>query len=279
MMQRMQTRPILYLATPVLLALFGFVAACGDDGEGSGGGSTEATNGTGQTGGTTSASTGGSTDACGPEPTVLLSGTFTSFIAEGVPVIDAVVTSDSCPGQEYITDENGFVSARVARDIPFYPKIIAQSYAPIRLGEEILVADYDASAELYPESLLDLIPTWSTATPTLLAVVQAQDSAPAACADLTGYTFSIPAHPEAEVLYYSGAPIPMADAAATSTGETGIATFSGLAATAPGEFIELTVEKAGCDPSFISYPLTGRYVLENGVVTAALAYVPPVAPP
>ncbi|NUO48395.1 MAG: hypothetical protein HOV80_06015 [Polyangiaceae bacterium] len=275
----MRTRPILYFTAPALLSLLGFVAACGDDGEGSGGGSTQATNGTGQTGtGNTGATTGGSTDACGPEPTVLLSGTFTSYLNQ-LPVIDGVVTSDSCPGQQYIPDENGFVSAKVARDVPFYPKIVAQSFAPIRLGEEILVADYDASAELYPESLLAIVPTWSTSTPTILAVIRAQSSASDECKDLSGYTFDIPAHPEAEIMYYSGSPIPQADPMATATGDAGLATFSGLAATAPGEFIELTVEKAGCEPSFISYPQTGRYVLENGVVTAAISYVPAIAPP
>jgi hypothetical protein len=275
----MQTRSLLTFASPVLLSLLGLVTACGDDGEGAGGGATESTNGTGQNGtGATGSTTGGSTDACGPEPTVLLSGTFTSYVSK-LPVIDGVVTSDSCPGQQYITDLDGFVSARVAKDIPFYPKIVAQSFAPIRLGEEILIADYDASAELYPESLLSIVPTWSTDTPTILAVIRAQSSASDECKDLSGYTFDIPAHPEAQVMYYSGSPIPMADAAATSTGEAGLATFSGLAATAPGEFIELTVEKAGCEPSFVSYPQTGRYVLENGVVTAALAYVPAIEPP
>lgn len=279
MMSRMGNHALNVFTAPALLSLFALVAACGDDSEDGSGGGTGATTATGTTGtGSSTVVTGGSTDACGPEPTVLLSGTFTSYLNQ-LPVIEGVVTSDSCPGQQYVTDENGFVSARVARDVPFYPKIVAQSYAPIRLGEEILIADYDASAELYPEGLLSIVPTWSTETPTILAAIRAQSSASDDCKDLSGYTVSIPAHPEAAVMYYTGSPLPQADPMATATGEPGLATFSGLAATAPGEFVELTIEKAGCEPSFVSYPQTGRYVLENGVVTAALAYVPAIAPP
>lgn len=262
----------------MLLVNFG----CGDDASGAGGDDgtgTGTTTGTGQSTGTgSSSSTGGSNLSCGPEPTVLFSGTLTSYLSK-LPVEDAQVTSDSCPGQVYITNVDGFVSARVAQGVPFYPKIVAQSYVTIRLGEEILEADYDASAEIYPETLTSLIPTWSTDAPTILAVVVPGSSATPECEDLNGYTFSVIDHPEAEVMYYGGTSIPLADPMATSTGQFGIATFSGLSATAPGEFIQLTAEKAGCDPSFVSYPQTGNFVLENGVATAALAYVPPVPPP
>jgi hypothetical protein len=263
-----------------LTALFLLAAGCGDDSEASGGGGTGTTTATGASTATgqSSTATGGSSDACGPEPTVLLSGTFTAYLNK-LPVIDAVVTSDSCPGQQYITDENGFVSARVARDVPFYPKIVAQSFASIRLSEEILVADYDASAELYEESLLAIVPTYNAETPTILVAVRARDEASDECADLSGYEIGVPDHPEAVVLYYGGSAVPQADPMLTATGEPGLATISGLAATAPGTFIELTVEKTGCEPSFVSYPQTGRFVLENGVVTAALAYVPPIPPP
>jgi hypothetical protein len=253
---------------------------CGDDASGTGGdgAGAGATTGTGATGTGSSTSTGGNGSSCGPEPTVLFSGTLTSYLSK-LPIEDAQVTSDSCPGQVYITNVDGYVEARVARDLPFYPKIVAQSYVTIRLGEQVLLADYDASAEIYPEALTSLIPTWSPDAPTILAVVTARSGASAECEDLTGYTFSVPGHPEAQVLYYTGSGIPMDDPTATSTGELGLATISGLAATAPGEFVELTVEKAGCEPSFVSYPQTGRFVLENGVGTAALAYVPPVPPP
>jgi hypothetical protein len=209
---------------------------------------------------------------------VLLSGTFTDYL-NMLPVIDAQVTSDSCPGKVYTTDENGSVSAQVSSNVPFYPKIVAQSYATVRLGEQVLIAYYDASAELYPEALLSIVPTYTMDTPTLLAVVQAQDEATAACADLSGYTFDVVGHPEAVVLYYGGSTIPQDDPSLTSTGEFGLATISGLVATAPGEFVQLTVEKAGCDPSFLSYPQTGNYKLENGVVTVAIAYEPPILPP
>lgn len=229
---------------------------------------------------------------CGPEPHVRVVGGIFSFTTMA-PVAGGRLTVDLCPELVAVTDEAGGTEGRIARGVPFNFRVEARGYVTMRTGELLLRDDFEAQDPLFPSLLSALLPHWSEDRPTVLVLVFAGEAAgepdtgvgdagpPSACDTREGAIFGVEGHPEAVVTYYSGtSSAPMADPALTATTELGVAEISGLEATAPGARVTLTVSKPGCDSiTFASYPHTGRYVLENGVLTAAAAFLRPIAPP
>ena len=231
--------------------------------------------------------------AWGAEPRVRGSGRVVSFSALDTGIRGAVLTADICPAVSAVTDAEGNFTLDVARDTTFNGKVTATGFLPARAGEESLHADYPgANTFMFPTVLASLLPHWSTTSPTIVAIALRGDRPPLAdgglpdggvadpCDSLDGITYSVVGHPEAVVTYYAGTTAPTPDASLTATGPLGAAEISGLTATAPGAFVMLNATKAGCSTlSFVGYPFTGRFVLENGVLTYAVAYLTPFATP
>lgn len=256
----------------VVLVMLGS-AGCGDSDGSAGGAAVGGAGGSPATGG------GGAGGAavvaeCGAAPFVDVTTTLTDY-ATGAPVAGAKITTDLCPELVLETDALGHAAGKIAANATFTTSVRADGYIPILTSEERVVADFDGGGQLYGENLLPLLPHWSTSAPTMLAILFADPSAGPTCGSNVGWTFGVVGHPEAVVTYYGGDAVPAPDPALTATGPIGSAEISGLAATAPGEWIELTATKAGCDASFVSYPHTGRHRLEDGVLTVAGAFSPP----
>lgn len=241
------------------------------------GGGAGASGGSGGAGGV-----GGAPDGlCGDGPYVNVTAELTSFADATQPVVGAKLTVDLCPEEAWVTDASGKLSGSMTANVAHNPKLVADGYLPTRTGQQILTADFDASSGLIAAGLVFLIPHYDPEKPTVMAAVSVKKKmAGDPCHEADGAVFSVVGHPEATVTYYAGSQVPSPDPAMTATGPLGLAEISGLEATGPGEYIELTVDKPTCaDVSFVSYPFTGKFRLEKGVLTLAGAFMPPTAPP
>jgi len=275
---------------------------CGDDDAAvvDAGGGTDAGAGTDAGGGTDAGSVGDAGPAfdagvlaCGAEPRVRAGGRIVSFSALDTGIRGAMLTADLCPSVTIVTDAEGSFTLDVTRDTPFNGKVTATGFLPASAGEESLHADFAAgSTFMFPTVLSSLLPHWSTTAPTIVAIAVRGDRPPLAdgglpdggvadpCDAIDAITYSVVGHPEAVVTYYSGTTAPSPDSSLTATGPLGAAEISGLTATAPGAYVMLAATKAGCGTvSFVAYPFTGRFALENGVLTYAIAYMTPFATP
>ena len=228
---------------------------------------------------------GGAGNTCGNAPLVNVTGTITSYTSATTKVVGGKLTVDVCPDLTITTDADGKLDAKLSKGVAYNPRIEAEGYITSRTGEQILQADYDASSGLLSDFLTGVIPSWSTNSPSVLAAAQFSASpAPQPdpndpCTSLDGVVFAVTDHPEAVVTYFQPGSIPTADPSLTSTSTLGLAAINGLSENLTGALIEITATKAGCDVSFDSYPHTGRYRLENGVLTFAGAFMPPVTAP
>jgi len=220
---------------------------------------------------------------CGPGPYVELSAVVYPFNDAAARVAGLTLTSDLCPEEQFVSDESGAVSLPTTLGAIENLRAEAPGYLPVRTGEHALDADLDAGMTwLIPEAFAWLLPSWSWGRPTMLVRVLPGELAGEGCDGVDGVTVSVTGHPEAVVLYATGeeAGYPEIDPTLTATGPSGFAEVSGVEATAPGELVELVAEKEGCEElSFASYPHTGGYVLENGVLTVAAAFMHPLAAP
>lgn len=242
-----------------------------------GGGGSAGSEGGGGSGGSTVPADG----FCGDGPYVNVTAKLTSFSDNTAVIPGARLTVDLCPEEAWVTDDLGELSGSMTKGVAHNPKLVAEGFLPSRTGQQLLTADFDASTGLVAEGLAFLIPGWSADTPTLMAAVSVKKKMPGdPCGEADGAVFAVVGHPEATITYYAGTQVPSPDPALTATGPLGLAEITGLAATGPGEYVELTVSKPTCaDVSFVSYPFTGKFRLENGVLTLAGAFMPPAAAP
>jgi len=224
-------------------------------------------------------------NACGPAPWVHLRTGAASYFTK-LPLSGATVTVDSCPASTFVSDNAGFWDVYVSSGKPFNPRIEAAGYVTSRSGESMATTDLlelGATTLYFPiDSKATLFPHITDTSPAILAVaflapsVQPNPNDP--CTDRTGVTFSVVGHPEAIVTYYGGtSQQPMPDTSLQATGTLGSAEIGGIAASAAP--VELVATKQGCAASFVSYPHTGKYLLENGVLTLAGAFMPPIPSP
>jgi hypothetical protein len=220
-------------------------------------------------------------DACGPGPYVEATGRVVSYATPTVGIEGAALTSDDCPNLKLVSDADGRFAGKVTKGMKYRVRAEADGYLPLRTGEQVLAADFDGGAPLLPGSMASLLPHWSTDAPTLVVAVVVPEivDAGAPCGSRAGISISVKNHPEAVVTYFSGTLLPKADPALTATGPLGLAEVSALSPTTAASQIELEVVAPGCDISFTSYPHTGKFPLENGVLTFAGAYMPPIAAP
>jgi hypothetical protein len=218
--------------------------------------------------------------ACGNPPYIVGNARMTS-ITTGQPVSGVTLTADRCPNNVYTTDPNGLATALIEVDAAINVRAQAPGYLTERVGEAIYRGDVDASAFLVPTLAAGALPHFSGTAPDILTVIYgaqpdagAEGGAP--CTSAAGATFSVVGHPEAVVTYYQpgvdgGLPTP--DTALTATTSIGAGEISGLA---DGLTVTLQVSSPTCSTvSYVSYPLTGRYVLEANVLTVAPAFLVP----
>lgn len=228
-------------------------------------------------------SDGGDADtntACGAGPYATISAHLVS-LTTNQPVEGATITLDPspCPSFSATTDTNGDVSVRVTTDAAVNPRIERSGYVTMRTGEQIYRGDFQASDPLLPTVVVGLLPHWAATAPDILVVVSTEGvdgGEGGACTSKSGVTVSVPGHPEAVVTYYQpgvDGGLPSPDNTLTATTESGVAEVSGLTG---GATIQLAASSTTCPSiSFVSYPHTGSYHLENGVLTAAAAFLSP----
>jgi hypothetical protein len=244
------------------LVVAAVLIGCGDDGGGTGGGGTGG-------GGTGGGGTGGSGPVeCGGTD-VELTVTVTDVLTTQV-LSDVEVTADICPGVVATTDDLGVVKLALPANTPVNGRIDLPGYLPARAGEFALAADHEQSGFIFPDSLADLVPGLGPSNPSLLILLNVPEGTPESdpCGSAAGATFEVVGFPDATVTYYSDAgPLPEPDATLTETTANGVASVQGL--TAQAEPVEVRGTKEGCATlSFVSYPFTGRVLLENGILSA-----------
>lgn len=257
-----------------LIVVMGLIG-CGDDGGGSGGAGGGGTGGSGTGGG----AGGFEVTECGGTD-ARLTATLTDFLTTQV-LSDVEVTADVCPGVVAYSDDLGVARLDLASGQPINGRLDLPGYLSARAGEFVLTGDYEQAGGMFPESLADLVPGLGPDNPSLLLLLTVPEGTPESdpCGSAAGATFEVVGHPDVTLTYYSDAgPLPEPDATLTETTTNGVASVQGL--TALAEPVEIQGTKEGCTGlSFTTYPFTGRVLLENGVVSTAVASTIPATAP
>jgi hypothetical protein len=199
------------------------------------------------------------------------------------PVANALLTTSICPGSTFVSDSTGTFDGQISKGLAFDPRLSADSYVTVRLGEEKLDADFTIGVPMLPEALTLILPDWSTTKPTSIAFignsaaldggVDASVDAADPCEAVDGISLTVTGHPEAKIVYFKSGAIPSPDSTLTATTSAGFAEIANLPTTAAP--YQVTGTKTGCSVTFATPPLTGNYSLENGVLTLATGVVGP----
>ena len=221
-------------------------------------------------------------NACGPGPYSRLQVGAVSFETKAPIPYGSGSFVDACPDKTFTSDENGRFDLLVTTGMVFEPRFVADGFITTRSGQARITQDLtlDAAA-LFPTALQGLFPHL-TDTTTDIAVITALPPGTTAdagdpCTTKDGVVFSVKDHPEAVVGYYNGVGIPALDPSLQATSTVGAAEISGLPESVG--VIEIDATKPGCNISTVSYPHLGKYTLENGALTLAGAFMPPLPPP
>lgn len=217
-------------------------------------------------------------DVCGDGPWVTLGIVVVALdlgnLDGSTPLPGASFTSPLCPGLDKTSDDAGAIVGLVSKDVPFYGRLQRANYVSELAPEEIFDADSTGNkVEMLPSILENLLLPGldGGSTAIVIAAQKLQDDA-GACSSLDGISFSVPGHPEANVIYFSSAAIPAAEPDASATSSRGLVAITGLAG---GQFVTLDAGKPGCNVVFAHGPLTGRVPLENGFASLMPAYLSP----
>ena len=217
-------------------------------------------------------------DVCGPAPWVTLGIVVLGLTLDnpdGSPLPGAQFTSPLCPMLAQYSDDAGVIQGQISRDTPFYGRLQATGFIPELAPEEIFDADSTGHAIQMLPTIIEgiLLPGFDASSQTAIVIATqkiADDAGP--CSSYDGITFSVPGHPEAQVIYFASGtiPSPIPEAGATST--RGLAAITGLDA---GQLVTLSATKPGCNVLFQYQTLTGRVPLETGFVSLMPAYLSP----
>jgi len=220
-------------------------------------------------------------DVCGNPPWVTLGIEVVSLDLgnlDGSPLPGAQFTSPLCPGLVKISDDAGYIEGQVSSGVPFYGRLTATNRVSEIAPEQVLDADSTGTKVPMLPTLVETFVSadWSGKNIAILAKTLVDDAG--ACSAVDKITFSVPGHPEAQVIYLSSAALPLPIPGGTATSTRGIALITGLDA---GQFVTLAGTKPGdeagttCQIIFQRGPVTGRVPLENGFVSLMPAYVSP----
>ncbi len=234
--------------------------------------------------GTTDAGAEGGVPTCGTAPYANVNARVTS-LTTGLPLEGVTVTADPgpCAAFQATTDTNGVAAVRIQLNTPVNARVQQAGYLTERAGEAVYKGDFDGGAFMVPTVVAGALPHYSATTPDILTIIYggspdagSADSGAPPCTSVSGATFSVVGHPEAVITYYQppvdgGLPTP--DTTLTGTTSIGAAEISGLTA---GQTVQLQVTTPNCSTAgYASYPLTGKFYLENNVLTLAPAFLVP----
>jgi len=208
-------------------------------------------------------------NVCGPAPWVRTSVVLSEWSSSPPkPITGAVATFSTCPDKSVVSDDTGALVAYATRAVPLYGKLSAPGYVTMSGPELLFTEDMEGADWLLPEAMLAVVPSWSSDAPTMLVIVSSDPTTEASspCASAEGVVVSIADHPEAVVTYYEAGAIPLPSTSLTATSAAGVAIVSGLQA---GTTVEPVAVKVGCNATFKVTFHTGRYPLENGVLSRA----------
>jgi hypothetical protein len=221
-------------------------------------------------------------NACGPGPYSRLQVGAVSYSTKAPIAYGTGSFVDACPDKTFTSDANGRFDLLLTTGMVFEPRFVADGFITTRSSQARITQDLtlDATA-LFPTALQSLFPHLGDTTPDIVAITALPTGTTAdagdPCTTKDGVVFSVKDHPEAVVGYYNGVGIPTLDPSLQATSTVGAAEISGLPASVG--VIEIDAAKPGCNISTVSYPHLGKYTLENGALTLAGAFMPPVAPP
>ena len=219
---------------------------------------------------------------CGPPPYITLGLVIQAASTTKNPprVGGATLTSPLCPDASFTSDDDGGIIGLVTKDVPFYGRFNAPGYAPTLSPQEQFTVDTPGLAIALPPSLLTIIvPNYDTTKPLIFIDVRLDtgtthpDGGPN-CNDVSGVSFSVDGHPEAQITYYSAdaVPQPVSGAMATSGGAASITGID--VASSP---VTITGTKPGCTVAFsggaVAAAATGKIPLEDAYVSIAAAYL------
>ncbi|HEY6460138.1 MAG TPA: hypothetical protein VIY73_08300 [Polyangiaceae bacterium] len=268
-----------------VFALFAVPACSSGSHHAAGGGSPDAADATSQpdVGAAEAEADGGGdeltvSDECGSPPYVTLGIVVVALTLDdpdGAPLAGAQFTSPLCPGIAEYSDDAGVIQGVVSQNVPFYGRLEAPDYIPELAPEEI----FDASSTGHRIDMLPLLlegvllPGFEASTQTAIVIAaQKVTDDGGACSSFDGISFSVPGHPEAQVVYFTNDAFPVVIPDGGATSARGLAVITGLDA---GQLVTLAGTKPGCQVLFQVGTLTGRVPLENGFVSLMPAYVSP----
>lgn len=259
----------------------GTLVPTGEGGAGDGSVSADATMGDGESADSGDAGTGDAlqtADVCGDGPWVTLGIVVVQLnvgnLDASTPLPGASFTSPLCPGLVKTSDDAGVIEGLVSKDVPFYGRLQAPGYVSELAPEEIFDADSTGNKIEMLSSFVEgiLFPGLDGGSTVIVIAAQKLQDDAGACSSLDGISFSVPGHPEANVVYFSSGAIPTVIPDASATSSRGLAAITGLAG---GQLVTLDAGKGGCNVLFVHGPLTGRVPLENGFASLMPAYLSP----
>ena len=210
-------------------------------------------------------------------PYIPLFARFSVVLHPSSPVTGATVKLDVCKDKTFVSDHDGNVMANLTKGANYLTRIDAPGYMPLRVTEYALDAEVHAEIPLFPVALKGILQDWSDSKPMILVAALTADTiveedagspnADAGACAKNGIVISVPGHPEAAVTYYDDGSVPVPNPSLTSTSASGVATIAGLASSPTP--IEISAVKPGCKIDFKFRGQTGRFLLEDGVLTVA----------
>ena len=197
---------------------------------------------------------------------------------DGSPLPGAQFTTPLCPGLVKISDDAGAIEGLISSGVPFYGRLQANNYIPELAPEEVFDADSTGNkVEMLP-TLVEAFVGLDGGGKNIAILAKTLTDDGGVCSAVDNISFSVPGHPEAQVIYLSSAAIPLPIPGGTATSSRGIAVITGIDA---GQFVALAGTKPGneagttCQIIFQRGPVTGRVPLENGFVSLMPAYITP----
>jgi hypothetical protein len=193
----------------------------------------------------------------------------------GVRIGGAVLTSPLCPDASFTSDDDGGIVGLVSQNVPFYGRFNAPGYAPTLSPQEEFATDSPPVTIALPPSLLTVIvPNYDKTKPLILIDARldtgTNHDGGANCNDVSGVSFSVDGHPEAQITYYTGGAVPSAISGGTAT-DNGLASIGGLDVSSSP--VTITAAKTGCTISFQKNGSTGKIPLEDAYISIAGAYL------
>jgi hypothetical protein len=210
---------------------------------------------------------------CGPEPHILAKIHVTT--TSGAALAGVAFSSPFCPGVSQLSDQNGDIDGYVTKDVPFYARFDAESYAAVLSSEQRFKGDSRIVFPMLPRFITGILPGYDATRGAVLISLNRDAKAPKPCAELDGVKLTVKDVPSARVVYFAEGLVPTPIEGATATSKAGFAAIVDLDL---GDPVTVLGKKKGCVISFTSNGATGRAPLEGGRITLMAGAVQTPAP-